>query len=108
MAFVDDRGREGPTTVKGADMSDPKDPKGADIQGEGNYEATRRYDKAATDFVQSGKVDEAARRAQPKNEAEAEEMKKAEQEGKSHAKGEDPLLHQKQPPQAQTQQQKKP
>ena len=27
-----------------------------DLQGEGNYDATRRYDKAARDFVQSGKV----------------------------------------------------
>jgi hypothetical protein len=74
-------------------MSKPQDPpKSPDIQGEGNYEATRRYDKATTDFVQSGKVDQAARDARPKSEAEAEEMKKAEQEGKSHAKGEDPAL----------------
>ena len=73
-------------------MSKPQDPKSPDIQGEGNYDATRRYDKATTDFVQSGKVDQAARDARPKSEAEAEEMKKAEQEGKSHAKGEDPAL----------------
>jgi hypothetical protein len=73
-------------------MSKPQDPKSPDIQGEGNYDATRRYDKATTDFVQSGKVDQAARDARPKNEAEAEAMKKAEQEGKSHAKGEDPAL----------------
>ena len=73
-------------------MSKPQDPKSPDIQGEGNYDATRRYDKATTDFVQSGKVDQAARDARPKNEAEAEAMKKAEQEGKSHAKGEDQAL----------------
>jgi len=73
-------------------MSKPQDPKKPDIQGEGNYDATRRYDKAATDFVKSGKVEQAARDARPKNEAEAESMKKAEQEGKSHAKGEDPAL----------------
>ncbi|NDZ14190.1 hypothetical protein C7T35_28275 [Variovorax sp. WS11] len=73
-------------------MSKPQDPKSPDLQGEGNYDATRRYDKATTDFVQSGKVDQAARDARPKSEAEAEAMKKAEQEGKSHAKGEDPAL----------------
>ena len=73
-------------------MSKPQDPKSPDIQGEGNYDATRRYDKAATDFVQSGKVEQAARDARPKNEAEAEAMRKAEEEGKSHAKGEDPAL----------------
>ena len=73
-------------------MSKPQDPKSPDIQGEGNYDATRRYDEAATDFVKSGKVDQAARDARPKSEAEAEAMKKAEEEGKSHAKGEDPAL----------------
>ena len=73
-------------------MSKPQDPKGPDIQGEGNYDATRRYDKATTDFVKSGKVEQAARDARPKDEAEAEALRKAEQEGKSHAKGEDPAL----------------
>lgn len=73
-------------------MTKPQDPKSPDIQGEGNYDATRRYDKAAADFVQSGKVEQAARDARPKNEAEAEAMRKAEEEGKSHAKGEDPAL----------------
>jgi hypothetical protein len=60
-----------------------------DIQGEGNYDATRRYDKSASDFAKSGKVDEAARAAQPKDAKEAEEMRRAEQAGRSHAKGED-------------------
>ncbi|OUM04227.1 hypothetical protein [Variovorax sp. JS1663] len=72
-------------------MNKPTDQK-PDIQGEGNYDATRRYDKATADFVQSGKVDQAARDARPMSEAEAEDMRQAEQEGKSHAKGEDPAL----------------
>jgi hypothetical protein len=79
-------------------MSDPQQTKTPDIQGEGNYDAARRYDKAATDFAQSGKVDQAARDARPKNEAEADEMKKAEQQGKSHAKDEDPALNKNQQP----------
>ena len=71
-------------------MADPQDTKSPDIQGEGNYEATRRYDKAATDFAQSGdKVKEAARQASPKDQAEADEMENAERAGKSHSKGED-------------------
>ena len=41
-------------------MSQPTDSK--DLQGEGNYDATRRYDKAATDFAKSGKVEEARTR----------------------------------------------
>lgn len=62
----------------------------ADIQGEGNYDATRRYDKAAREFAQSGKVKEAARAARPTSEAEADELRRAEREGQSHSKGEDP------------------
>lgn len=60
------------------------------VQGEGNYEAGRRYNEAQQDFVESGKVDEAARRAEPRTAQEAEDMKQAEEEGKSHARGEQP------------------
>ncbi len=60
------------------------------IQGEGDYEAARRYDKAAQDFAESGKVDEAARKAKPKDPQEAQELKQAEEIGKSRSKGEDP------------------
>ena len=63
-----------------------------DLQGEGNYEATRRYDRAARDFVQSGKVDEGARAAQPESPEQAESLKRAEEIGKSHSKGEDPAV----------------
>ena len=57
------------------------------VQGEGDYESNRRYTESAKDFVESGKVDEAARNAKPKSQQEAAEMRKAEQEGASHAKG---------------------
>jgi hypothetical protein len=63
-----------------------------ELQGEGNYDATRRYDKAAREFVQSGKVDEAARAARPQSPEEADELKRAERIGQSHSKGEDPEL----------------
>ena len=62
------------------------------VQGEGDYDAARRYDKGASDFAKSGKVEEAARDAKPTNPAEADELRRAENEGKSHAKGEDPAL----------------
>lgn len=55
-------------------------------QGEGNYEASRRYDEAARRFVKTGKVEQAARDAAPRSPAEAEELRRAEEEGKSHAK----------------------
>lgn len=71
-------------------MTQPTDDK--DLQGEDNYDASRRYDKAAQDFAQSGKVDEAARAARPLTPEEAEELHRAEQAGKSHSKGEDPAV----------------
>lgn len=63
------------------------------VQGEGDYDASRRYDKAAREFAESGKVEEAARDAKPATPAQADELNRAERKGKAHAKGEDPLLH---------------
>jgi hypothetical protein len=62
------------------------------IQGEGNYEAAEEYDEAQRKFVKSGKVAAAARNAKPKSKAEAKEMERAEEVGRSHAKGEDPAV----------------
>jgi hypothetical protein len=61
------------------------------VQGEGDYDAARRYDKAAEDFAKSGKVDRAAHDAAPDSPQQAEELHKAEDIGKSHSKGEGPL-----------------
>lgn len=60
------------------------------VYGEGNYQASRVYNKATKQFVESGRVEEAARDAEPKDAAEAEEMKQAEQVGLQRAKGNDP------------------
>jgi len=64
------------------------------VQGEGDYEAARRYDRDQREFVQSGRVDQAARDARPQDREQADEMARAEDEGRSHSKGEDPLLEQ--------------
>jgi hypothetical protein len=64
--------------------------KSGQVQGEGDYVAGRRYDQAQSDFASSGKVEEGARKAKPRDAAEASEMEGAEQEGKSHSKGEAP------------------
>ena len=61
--------------------------------GEGNYAASRQYNEAAKKFAQSGKVERAAREAAPKTPAEADELRRAEDAGKSRAKEEDPELH---------------
>jgi len=59
------------------------------IQGEGDYESAKKFDDDEAAFVKSGSVDRAARDAEPKSQAEADEMKKAEEIGKSRSKGED-------------------
>jgi hypothetical protein len=51
------------------------------LQGEGNYTAGRRYDNAQQQYVKSGQVDEAARRAEPQSPDEREDMQKAEEQG---------------------------
>lgn len=56
------------------------------MQGEGNYSAARRYDKAQREFVQSGGVADAARRAQPQDAHEQQEMNEAEKAGREKAK----------------------
>jgi hypothetical protein len=66
-----------------------------DEHGEGNYKASRDYDEATRRFVRSGKVDEAARNAEPTSDADALEMAAAEAEGKRRAKEEDPALARK-------------
>ena len=60
--------------------------------GEGNYRATREYNQATRRFVESGKVDAAAKAAKPANEAEARELEQAEKAGRDKRKEEDPAL----------------
>ena len=71
-------------------MNQPEDK--SKVQGEGDYEAGRRYDKASRDFAKSGRVEPAARDAAPADPREAAELAQAEQKGKSHSKGEGPLV----------------
>ena len=59
------------------------------VQGEGDYESAKKFDDEEAAFAKSGRVDQAARDAEPKSQAEADEMKKAEETGKSRSKGED-------------------
>lgn len=73
-------------------MNQPQSIGNNDLQGEGNYDAARRYDKAQREFVESGQVDDAARKSAPQNADEAQQLRRAEREGKSHAKEEDPAV----------------
>jgi hypothetical protein len=62
------------------------------VQGEGNYEAGKQYQDAQRDFVESGRVQQAAQDAAPQSQQEAQDMARAEREGRSRAKEEDPQL----------------
>ena len=64
--------------------------KANDEYGEGNYKASRQYNEATKRFVESGRVEEAARDAEPADEREAAELERAEAQGASRAKEEDP------------------
>ena len=71
---------------------------GQNVHGEGNYAATRQYDDATKQYVESGRVEGAARAAAPGSQAEAREMEAAEAAGKRRAKGEDPALNRRASP----------
>jgi hypothetical protein len=59
------------------------------VQGEGDYESAKKFDDDEAAFVKSGRVDQAARDAEPKSQVEADEMNKAEEVGRSRSRGED-------------------
>ena len=65
------------------------------VEGEGSYTGSKDYNQRTKKFVESGKVDEAARKAEPRSEEEKHAMQKAERIGKERAKGEDPALKKK-------------
>ena len=62
------------------------------VEGEGSYTGSKDYNERTKKFIDSGKVDEAARNAEPRSEEEKQSMQKAERIGKQHAKDEDPAL----------------
>jgi hypothetical protein len=59
-------------------------------QGEGDRESAERYNEDTREFVESGQVDEAARKAEEQDPAEGE---KAEEAGRERAKEVDPAVH---------------
>ena len=68
-----------------------KNPK--EQKGEGNREADRHYRERTREFVESGRVEEAAERARNQTPEEAREDEKAEEEGRRRAKEVDPEVH---------------
>jgi hypothetical protein len=82
-------GREGDSQHDQSASSDSP-PQAGDQQqmGEGSYEATRDYQKNIGEYLKKADVEQDAQAAKPRSEQEARELNEAEQEGKSHSKGE--------------------
>lgn len=67
---------------------EPRDDK-PQVEGEGSYTAARRHRESVEDFVDQGRVNDAARDAAPDSAAEADEMERAEEAGRERARGPD-------------------
>ncbi|HEY1725615.1 MAG TPA: hypothetical protein VGF89_09340 [Steroidobacteraceae bacterium] len=74
-----DQGKSGST--------DPKGP--GKVQGEGDYQAARRFREKETDFVAKADVDLLAHAAAPGSPKEARDLALAEDSGKDRSKGDD-------------------
>ena len=62
--------------------------KDKNLQGEGNYEATRRYDEGVKQSIQKGNTEELAEKAKKALEGpEGDELRKADEKGKAGEPG---------------------
>ena len=66
----------------------PAAQQGEQEMGEGSYEGTREYDRRTQEYLKKADVERDAEAAKPRSEEEARELKQAEDEGRSHSKGE--------------------
>ncbi len=62
------------------------EPAGKHVQGEGDYEAARRYRGEVEKYLRSADIEQAARDAAPRDAREAAEMSAAEAAGRKRAK----------------------
>jgi hypothetical protein len=60
------------------------------VQGEGDYDAARRYREKVTEFVERSDVDELARSSPPLSTREARDNALAEERARARSKGDDP------------------
>jgi hypothetical protein len=68
-------------------MTDKSKNPGKDIQGEGNYDAARKFDAEERAFVKSGQVEQKAKEAEEALDGpEAEELERARKAADEHGK----------------------
>jgi hypothetical protein len=68
----------------------PEEAQGDQIQGEGDYEASRRYRKGVSEFLAHADVEDIAHKAEPSSPLEARELALAAEKGQLRSKGDDP------------------
>ena len=73
-----------------SNAKDKRAPGNSRIQGEGDYISGERYQKDVEEFARTHDTEKLAREAEPKSEAERQEMIEAERKGKARAKGRKP------------------
>lgn len=61
------------------------------VQGEGDYEAARRYRDEVKEYLEHSNVAERARAAEPESAKQERELALAEEQGKTRSKGDDPV-----------------
>ena len=67
-----------------------QDPPSAAVQGEGDYEADRRYRQEVDEFLAHADVEQIAQQAAPQSALEARELALAAEKGQRRSKGDDP------------------
>jgi hypothetical protein len=78
-----------PQRPSGSSESQPKPGAQTGQQmGEGSYEGSRDYKQRTEEYLKKHDVEADAEAAKPRSEEEARELKRAEDEGRSHSKGE--------------------
>jgi len=79
-----------PNRPQPADKVQAGEAQGDKIQGEGNYEAARRYRDGVNEFLAHADVADIAHKAAPASPLEARELALAAEKGKLRSKGDDP------------------
>jgi hypothetical protein len=88
--ILQQQGAGEPQQQSGSDELQPKPAaqQGQQEMGEGSYEGTREYNRRTQEYLKKADVEADAEAAKPRSEEEARELKRAEDEGRSHSKGE--------------------
>jgi hypothetical protein len=89
QSIMNDKKQKPPRTAPASVATPSSQPKGKN-QGEGDYDAARRYREEVGEFLDHSDVEQIAKRAAPKSALEARELALAEERARDRSKGDDP------------------